>query len=76
MTAIGWRPVAGDFRGQPLGMIERGPDDWEAGERVSAEVKRIQLRVRRSGPDFYDRCAVYLFNIGLREVVGPAVAIA
>jgi hypothetical protein len=71
MQAIGFRVVAGNFQGRALGVIERRPDGWDASERVRIGYKRIQLRVQRSGADFYERCAAYLFDRELREDVGP-----
>lgn len=65
MRQNGWTVLAGDFRGQPCGVIERGPGNWDV-------MIRINRRVNSSGPDFYQRAARYLFDLGLRETVGPA----
>jgi hypothetical protein len=78
MHRIGWTAVAGDYRGKPLGVFEYcrdqhgGMDDERWFDTRDARLQ-LSRRVHLSGPDFYDRTARYLFDLGLREPIGPSV---
>jgi hypothetical protein len=74
MQAIGWRPVASVLRGKPQHVIEYGPTDSRRGT-IENQIAFLNVQNRRPDhslePDFWKHTSQYLYDLGLREDVGP-----
>lgn len=71
MRAIGWSPVASVYRGEPQHVIEYGPEDEFEFDNSWSAFARLQWRIDPDSLDFWPRVSRYLFDLGLREDVGP-----
>ncbi|MGO9698124.1 MAG: hypothetical protein ACLPX7_02545 [Xanthobacteraceae bacterium] len=70
MQAIGWRAVAACWHGNPQSVIEYGPRDERHGS-IENRIAFMRIQARVPAGDFWRRTSRYLFDLGLREEVGP-----